>query len=192
MFVESIFKKTSYSFRFIRFRWRYPKSSASVPWAIKDFDIQPSFFSSSTFGLVFTYQSYQSLIYTISNIIILKNIAHSNIDWDLMLIISIWPQASFKDDFNSDVLNEQYWDYLNGGAIVLPNQRLGDGAAASFHDVGLRLLQTVPIDLRFGQNIQFIILFLDSRYNNLLQNVYLQCSIDYGNIIWLSEYLRLQ
>lgn len=109
-----------------------------------------------------------------------------------MLIISIWPQASFKDDFNSDVLNEQYWDYLNGGAIVLPNQRLGDGAAASFHDVGLRLLQTVPIDLRFGQNIQFIILFLDSRYNNLLQNVYLQCSIDYGNIIWLSEYLRLQ
>jgi len=98
----------------------------------------------------------------------------------ISFIVSIWLQVSFKDSFNGAVPNYTLWDHFVGGTIVLPDQRIGDGNAASFHDVGIRLLQTVPVDLRFGESIQFIIHFQRIQHD-MQQNVYLQCSSDNGN-----------
>ena len=58
-----------------------------------------------------------------------------------------------------------------------------------FQGPGLQILQTVALDLTFGQNVQFIIQFQLSKgrreNDDLGQNVYLQCSPDKGFSVFL-------
>ncbi len=79
---------------------------------------------------------------------------------------------------------QPHWRFFSGGKVSVPNEKLGDGAVGIFQGPGMRILQTVPLDLTFGQNIQFIIQFPLNKgrrdNDNSVQNVFLQCSPDEG------------
>ena len=110
-------------------------------------------------------------------------------------------RSILKDEFNDNKFNKKLWNYFYGGTTVPPAVKLGDGSAIIFRQSGLRLLQTVAIDLSLAKAVQLIIHFPNERKNKGLpsavqhhadwskNNVYLQCSID-GGFTWilLQEY----
>lgn len=89
------------------------------------------------------------------------------------------------DDFNDGSTVKPHWKFFSGGKIANPNERLGDGAAGLFQGPGIKLLQTMPLDLTFGQNVEFILNFQLSKgrrdLEDAAQNVFLQCSPDNGS-----------
>ena len=90
------------------------------------------------------------------------------------------------EDFNESTLDDSKWMAMSGGKLVVPSTKLAGGRAALFQGDGLRLLKTVPLDLRSAEAVQFTIHFIrdgqvESFHRRMASVVYLQCSIDRGN-----------
>ena len=98
-------------------------------------------------------------------------------------------QATLMEDFQEAELSHSVWSSLIGGQVETPPTVLGQGRAVLFQGRGrgrgLRLLESVGLDLRSAEAVQFMLDFVGDGHVNSLQRrlasvIYLQCSVDKG------------